>query len=309
VSAAIREVEQDIAIAARSNLRVLISGEGGVGKEVVARLIHERSPRASARLLAVMCGGVPDAVLGSALFGQVAGPLSPGAYGRRQGALEAADRGTVFLDEIGETSHNLQTRLRHFLQTGEIRPVGSDRPLSPVDVRVIASTRHPLLERTRGNRFDEELFYRLNVLHIQIPPLRERREDIAWLVNGCLHRAAADAHLRVPTLTSEASRCLAEYSWPGNIRELRQMVERIVAHCRNGRIDVEDLPDEIAPRASGRKGPEACRGTLSRARREATTEHCGSAPSARAAAADVCGGTSSVTRKVAQPGSGQVRIN
>src|SRR4030095_14800700 len=162
VSAAIREVESDIVLAARSNVGVLISGEPGVGKGIVARLIHEGSSRAGAELVAVKCGGTPDDVLGSALFGHTG--LSD-SHSRRRGALEAAHRGPAFLDEFGNTSRGIQTRLRHFVETGEVRPLGAEEPLPPLDVRVIASTEDSLVDRIADGRFDAQLYYRLNVLH------------------------------------------------------------------------------------------------------------------------------------------------
>ena len=253
VSAAIREVESDIVLAARSNVRVLISGEPGVGKGIVARLIHEGSSRGGAELVAVRCGSTADDVLGSALFGHAG--LSGDTRSRRRGALETADRGTVFLDEVGETSRRIQMRLRHFVETGEVRPVGADEPLPPLDVRVIASTQGSLVDRIAAGRFDGQLYYRLNVLHIRIPPLRERPEDIVMLLQDCLHRSARVARTQTPRVTTGASRRLTDYAWPGNIRELRQVADRLVARCRSGQIEVNDLPDEISHQGRPR-GPD-----------------------------------------------------
>ena len=253
VSTAIREVESDIVLAARSNVRVLISGEAGVGKGIVARLIHEGSSRARAELVAVTCGGTPDDVLGSALFGHAA--RSAHSPSRRRGALETADRGTAFLDEIGDTSRGIQTRLRHFFETGEVRPLGAEEPLPPLDVRVIASTQDSLVDRIADGRFDAQLYYRLNVLHIRIPPLRERREDIVMLLHDCLHRSAGAARTSTPRVTTSASQRLTDYAWPGNIRELRQVADRLVARCRSGQIEANDLPDEISHQGRPR-GPD-----------------------------------------------------
>jgi two-component system response regulator AtoC len=185
-SAAMRDVEHDVAIAARSQGSVLISGERGCGKARVARLIHETSARSGGTLVPVLCGRVPDAVLAPALFGQAPGPFARESE-RRRGALEQAEGGTVFLREIGATSSSVQVRLRQFTETGEIRPVGSFRPLPPVvNVRIIASTRDRLFDRIADGTFDEALYYRLNVVHIRIPPLRERPDDIVTLLEECL---------------------------------------------------------------------------------------------------------------------------
>ncbi|HEX5107497.1 MAG TPA: sigma 54-interacting transcriptional regulator [Vicinamibacterales bacterium] len=253
VSAAIREVEDEIVLAARSNVRVLISGERGVGKGMVACLIHEGSARRGAELVAIRCGGTPDDVLGAALFGH-AGP-GDHSQSRRRGALESADRGTVFLDEIADTSRGIQARLKHFVETGEVRPVGAERPLPALDVRLVASTEASLADLVEDGRFDAQLYYRLNVLHIRIPPLRERREDIAMLLQDCLRRSAALAQRQTPSVTSGASQRLADYTWPGNIREMRQVADRLVARCGNGQIEVNDLPDEISHQGRAR-GPD-----------------------------------------------------
>jgi two-component system, NtrC family, response regulator HydG len=244
VSPAIRVVEEEIAYAARSSAKVLITGESGVGKEVVARLIHERSSRARVPLVAINCAGIPDSLLESELFGHVRGSFTD-AHRDRTGWIESARGGTIFLDEIGEMSLRMQALLLRFLETGEIQRVGADSLTPSVDVRVIAATHRRLVDMVADHTFREDLYYRLNVIHIDVPPLRERREDVAILVNHFL-RICADANgFQLPEVTPEAMRCLVEYSWPGNVRELRNTTERLVLRHSSGRITLEGLPAEI----------------------------------------------------------------
>ena len=180
-SAATRTLDDDITAASRSDAKVLITGESGVGKDVAARLIHGRSPRARQTLVTINCAGLPDSLLETELFGHVKGSFTD-AHRDRPGLLQVAHRGTIFLDEVGEMSLRMQALLLRFLETGEIQPVGADRQVSRVDVRVICATHRDLRLRVREGTFREDLFYRLNVVHIHIPPLRERREDVRDLV-------------------------------------------------------------------------------------------------------------------------------
>src|SRR5437899_6214195 len=177
IGTAIRAIEAEIEYAARSDAKILITGESGVGKEVIARLIHQRSRRAHTPLVAVNCAGIPDSLLESALFGHMRGSFT-GAYRDRLGLFEMAHGGTIFLDEIGEMSLRMQALLLRFLENGEIQRVGADRVQTRVDVRVIAATNRNLIDRIAAKDFREDLYYRLNVLHVTIPPLRQRREDI-----------------------------------------------------------------------------------------------------------------------------------
>jgi transcriptional regulator with PAS, ATPase and Fis domain len=246
-SVALRAVEEEIGYAARSASKVLITGESGVGKEVVARIIHRQSPRARAPLVTINCAGVPDTLLESELFGHVRGSFT-GAYRDKQGLLETANGGTVFMDEVGEMSLRMQALLLRFLENGEIQSVGADRPRSRVDVRVIAATNRHLLDRIATKEFREDLYYRLNVIHVIVPPLRERTDDVAPLFAHFLRAFAAEHRVAVPTVTPEAMQQLETYSWPGNVRELRNLVERLVVRGQNEAITCAHLPFETRVR-------------------------------------------------------------
>lgn len=244
LSAPIREIEQEIECAARSDGKVLITGETGVGKEVVARLIHQRSNRTAAPFVTINCAGVPDSLLESELFGHVRGSFTD-AYRDKRGWLEQANGGTVFMDEIGEMSVRMQAILLRFLENGEIQRVGSDRMHSKIDVRIITATNRNLLEHIATKAFREDLFYRLNVIHVAIPPLRDRREDIAELFHYFV-RIYADQHrIPPPTLLEETMARLVSYDWPGNVRELRNVAERLVIRARSGVVPPSDLPRDI----------------------------------------------------------------
>ena len=243
-SPATRQLEIDIADAAKSDAKVLLTGESGVGKEVVAGLIHQGSRRRQVKLVAINCAAVPDSLLESELFGHTRGSFT-GAYRDKPGLLELAHRGTIFLDEIGETSLRMQALMLRFLENGEIWRVGSSAAQAPADVRVIAATNRELADRIAQGEFRADLFYRLNVLHIRIPPLRDRREDIPAFLRHFL-RIYADQHAApVPDLTAAALARLTDYDWPGNVRELKNIVERLVVRRRSGTIGEADLPDEV----------------------------------------------------------------
>jgi transcriptional regulator with PAS, ATPase and Fis domain len=239
-----RALDEDLRDAARSDAKVLITGESGVGKELAARTIHAFSARSSGPLVALNSAGVPDTLLESELFGHVRGSFT-GAYRDRPGLFELARGGTVLLDEVGEMSLRMQSLLLRFLETGEIQPVGSDRPRTRVDVRVIAMTNRRLVDQMAAKAFREDLYYRLNVIHIIVPPLRERREDIATLVDQFLRLSVQRYGVEPPEITPEAMACLVEYRWPGNVRELKNVIERCVVRTRNRLIVPGDLPPEI----------------------------------------------------------------
>jgi DNA-binding NtrC family response regulator len=223
---------------------VLITGESGVGKEIVAKLIHHRSARRHATLVTINCAGIPDTLLASELFGHVRGSFTD-AFRDKEGWLQQANRGTVFLDEIGEMSAQMQSLLLRFLETGEIQPVGADRRTAAVDVRIIAATNRRLLERVASSEFREDLFYRLNVVPIEIPPLRERREDVPVLVEYYLRHFSEKHSIALPMLSENAAAQLAAAAWPGNVRQLRNVAERLIIRSRGEIITVDDLPRDI----------------------------------------------------------------
>jgi two-component system response regulator AtoC len=243
-SPAMRTVQDDISFAARSNAKVLLTGESGVGKEVVAHLIHSQSRRARAPLVTVNCAGLPDSLLESELFGHVKGSFT-GAYRDRAGHLELANHGTILLDEVGEMSLRMQALLLRFLETGEIQRVGHDRPDARLDVRVIAATNRNLLERIEEKAFREDLYYRLNVLHIAIPPLRNRREDIMLLLRHFLAEYGGRNGVAAPEVSPGAEALLTAYSWPGNVRQLKNIAERLALRAHQATIDEAALPAEI----------------------------------------------------------------
>lgn len=243
-SAAILAIADQIDSASRSDAKVLILGESGVGKEVVARRIHGLSARQHEPLLTINCAGVPDTLLESELFGHVRGSFT-GAYRDRPGMLQTAHRGTVFLDEIGEMSARMQGLLLRFLETGEIHAVGGNTLDSRANVRVIAATNCNLLDAIAARTFREDLYYRLHVIQISVPPLRERPEDIPVLLEHFSTRFAHDHRVPVPQFTPEALESLLAYEWPGNVRELRNVVERMAVMYSGGAVRREHLPNEI----------------------------------------------------------------
>src|SRR5512143_2901873 len=203
VSAALRSLQEDLEYAARSDAKILITGESGVGKEVVARLIHRQSPRSRAQLVTINCAGLPDSLLESELFGHVRGSFT-GAYRDKPGLLELAHSGTIFMDEVGEMSLRMQALLLRFLESGEIQRVGAERPQARVNVRVIAATNRNLTERIASKEFREDLYYRLNVIHLTIAPLRERREDVPELLQHFIAHYSQRHSVPPPSVTPEA---------------------------------------------------------------------------------------------------------
>jgi len=225
---------------AASRTTVLLQGESGTGKELVARLIHHLSPRSARPIIAVNCGAVPEGLLESELFGHEKGAFT-GAVARRIGRFEEADGGTLFLDEVGEIAPAVQVKLLRFLQEREFQRLGGNATIR-TDVRIISATNRDLEARVREGHFREDLFYRLNVVRLDIPPLRERKEDIPPLVEHFLARFAADNGKDLKGVSSEARDLLMKYDYPGNVRELENIIERAVVICRGTVIGVEDLP-------------------------------------------------------------------
>jgi two-component system NtrC family response regulator len=237
-----RDVFEIIQKVAPSNATVLIEGESGTGKELVAKSIHFNSPRRDNAFVAVNCSALAESLLESELFGHERGAFT-GAVSSKKGRFELAHGGTLFLDEIGELSANLQVKLLRVLQEKTFERVGGVR-LIAVDIRVIAATNKNLDLEMRAGRFREDLFYRLNVVHIAIPPLRDRQEDIRLLVNHFLQKYAAERKSAVPVrgLAQEVDRLFYDYSWPGNVRELENVIERVMILCPNEIITDNDLP-------------------------------------------------------------------
>jgi DNA-binding NtrC family response regulator len=231
---------------AASHSTVLIQGESGTGKELVARALHYNGARRRHPFVPVNCAAMPEGLLESELFGHTRGAFTGAAMARRGLFLEAA-RGTLFLDEIGEMPLGMQAKLLRVLEQRQIRPVGSDREVD-VDVRIIAATNRDLADAVRQGTFREDLYYRLRVLVVRVPPLREHRDDIALLAETFLQRQAAANHLEPRHLTPHALRCLEQYDWPGNVRELAHVIERGVTLSTKAAIDVEDLGlDSVSP--------------------------------------------------------------
>jgi transcriptional regulator with PAS, ATPase and Fis domain len=243
-SAIMRALDDEIALAARSDAKVLITGESGAGKEVAARLVHQRSQRSHAPFVAVNCAGIPESLLESELFGHVRGSFT-GAHRDRAGLLEHAHRGTIFLDEIGEMPPRMQALLLRFLETGEVQRVGADGRLPRVDVRVISATHRNLLERISAGLFRDDLYYRLNVVHLHVPSLRARRDDIPALVECFLAQLADEHRLPAPTLGPDVVDALCAFDWPGNVRQLKNVLETVVARRGSQPVRLCHLPPEL----------------------------------------------------------------
>ena len=234
----------------KTDSTILIMGESGTGKELVAKAIHFNGHRRDKPFIAVHCGAIPENLLESELFGYVKGAFT-GALKDKLGKFEAADQGTIFLDEIGTMPMHLQTKLLRVLQEQEVERIGTNRPIK-LDVRVISATNQNLEEAVRDGNFRDDLFYRLNVIPIVIPPLRERVEDILPLVNCFFLKYCKDMKRPLMSLTREALEALEVYRWPGNVRELENVVERLVALTENDQVTIDDLPSAIRMTASTR---------------------------------------------------------
>ncbi len=283
-SPAITELKAEVERVARSDAKVLITGESGSGKEVVARAINAQSSRAQT-FVPVNCAGIPETLLESELFGHVKGSFT-GAYRDKPGKLEMADNGTIFLDEIGEMTLRMQGLLLRFLETGEIQKVGAERMAKATNVRVMAATNRNLSDMITQGQFREDLFYRINVIHLVVPPLRERREDIPPLIDFFLQRFTAGMngqangngngyangngngngahHTVVKGISADAMGALCEYNWPGNVRQVENVIERLVVTGRREIIQVDDLtPDIRTPSQFGLRPRRERRRTVS----------------------------------------------
>jgi two-component system response regulator AtoC len=242
-SAPMAEIFRTITKIADFKTTVLIQGESGVGKELVARAIHTRSTRKNHPFVAINCGAIPENLLESELFGHRKGAFTD-ANADRRGLFEEAHSGTLFLDEIGELPLNLQVKLLRVLQEESIRRLGDTRDVK-VDVRIIAATHRDLTAEAKAGRFREDLFYRINVLPLQIPPLRARREDVNLLVDHFLARNNVRLGTQTKGLTADARKLLLEYAWPGNVRELENTIERAMVLCDGDVLDAHDLPERL----------------------------------------------------------------
>ncbi|MGB0590863.1 MAG: sigma-54-dependent transcriptional regulator [Myxococcota bacterium] len=242
-SIAIRQTLDLVSQVAPSSATVLLTGESGTGKELVARALHRGSQREKRPFIAVNCAALPETLLEAELFGHEKGAFT-GATSQRQGRFELADTGTLFLDEIGETTPQLQVKLLRALQEGEFERVGGSRSVK-VDVRVVAATNADLREEVSAGRFREDLFYRLNVIHVDLPPLRDRKDDVPLLAHHFLKKYAKKNHKDIGGITKAAIDQMMIWDWPGNVRELENAIERAVVLCRGDAVDVDELPPHI----------------------------------------------------------------
>jgi DNA-binding NtrC family response regulator len=249
-----QRIFDEIAKAASTTATVLISGESGTGKELVARAIHYNSPRASAPFIPVNCGGIPEGLLESELFGYVRGAFT-GASESRAGFFQTADGGTIFLDEIGDTTLSMQAKLLRVLQDKEISMVGARRTRK-VDVRVVAATNKDLLSLVKKGIFREDLYFRLNVITIAVPPLRERGDDILLLIGEFMNKFAKESGRPAPRLSDRALQALKDHYWPGNVRELENVIQRLVVMTDGDLIEVADLPSLMRFSALRETGPK-----------------------------------------------------
>lgn len=241
--AAIHKLQETVKLLASSDSTVLISGESGSGKEVLAKALHRGGSRASKPLVSINCGAIPEELLESELFGHVKGAFT-GAIQARPGRFELANGGTIFLDEIGDMSAKLQVKLLRVLQERCFEPVGSQQSIQ-VDVRVIAATHRNLEEEIEAGRFREDLYYRLNVIPLRLPPLRERGEDILLLANHFLEFFNKEKGSNITGLSHDVRQILLSYKWPGNVRELRNLMERVCTLKREGVVETDDLPSRM----------------------------------------------------------------
>jgi transcriptional regulator with PAS, ATPase and Fis domain len=254
----ILRISQLVRKVAPTDATILIMGESGTGKELIARGVHTHSPRVDRPFIPVNCGAIPNELLESEMFGHERGAFT-GAIGQRAGMFQLANGGTIFLDEVGEMNPTLQVKLLRVLQDHEIRPVGGDRT-TRVDVRVVAASNKDLSAEVEGGRFREDLFYRLQVIPIVMPPLRERRSDIPLLIRYFLEKHMQKTASAPITISDEAMVHLWEYDWPGNVRELENLLERLVILSEENTIGVQHLPPQIRSLISEKKIPRPTMG-------------------------------------------------
>jgi DNA-binding NtrC family response regulator len=254
-SHALQQVLTIVEKVADTDSTVLITGESGTGKELIARALHYNSRRADRMMVTVNCGAIPEALLESELFGHVKGAFTNAVH-QREGRFALADAGTIFLDEIGDMSPNLQVKLLRVLQERTFEPVGSSKTLK-VDVRVIAATNQHLEQLIEQKQFREDLYYRLNVLPIEAPPLRDRTDDIPLLVHHFIDIGNQQRNSQIDGISEEAMKLLMNYRWPGNVRELENMIERVMILRSQGEILAEDLPAQF--RQPRKRSPQALR--------------------------------------------------
>jgi DNA-binding NtrC family response regulator len=252
---AMRRVMAQVDRVAASESRVCIFGETGTGKELVARTIHERSPRAAGPFVTLNCAAVPAELIESELFGHEKGSFT-GASGRHIGKFEQADQGTIFLDEIGDMPLNMQAKLLRVLEEGEVERIGGDKPIT-VNVRVVVATHRDLEARVREEKFRQDLFHRIHVFPLLLPPLRERRDDIPALVEHFAAQVCAQNGWKPIPFTPDAMEALQSYPWPGNVRELRNMVERLMLLATDGQVDVETVQLALPKTSTGVATPGA----------------------------------------------------
>jgi two-component system, NtrC family, nitrogen regulation response regulator NtrX len=248
-SAVMQALQETIRRVARSDSTVLISGDSGTGKELIARLIHQHSGRSQNRFIQVNCAAIPDELIESELFGHEKGSFT-GAYEKKIGKFESAHRGSIFLDEIGDLSLKAQAKVLRVLEEGEVQPVGSPE-IKKVNVRVIAATNKNLEEEIKKGNFREDLFFRLHVVPIHSPSLRERKEDIPLLIEHFITYFSEENNYKKKTFSPAALSLLLEYPWKGNVRELRNLVERLLIMCRSDPISSQDLPEYIGSQGAG----------------------------------------------------------
>ncbi|MBI2153461.1 MAG: sigma-54-dependent Fis family transcriptional regulator, partial [Candidatus Rokubacteria bacterium] len=263
-SAPIQELRRQIAIAAPTNGRVLIHGENGSGKELVARAIHALSARRDGPFVEVNCAAIPEELIESELFGHEKGAFT-GAVGRRKGKFELGNGGTLFLDEVGDMSLKTQAKVLRVLEEQAFERVGGTEQIK-TDVRVIAASNQNLVDLIAAGRFREDLFYRLNVIPIEVPPLRRRKEDLPLLVEHFIRVFSLENGKRPKTMSVEALAYFLAYDWPGNVRELRNLVERLVIMTPREVIGPEDLPPPVRPKAAGPAADPITEKTLKEAR-------------------------------------------
>jgi len=288
-SEALQQVFRLVEKVAATNTNVLIYGESGTGKELIARAVHHNSPRSDRPFVAVNCGALPETLLESELFGHTKGAFT-GAVGARPGLFRSAEGGTVFLDEIGEVSPTMQVRLLRAVQEHEVTPVGSSRA-ERFDARIVCATNRDLEKEVTEGRFREDLFYRLNVIEVHLPPLRERREDIPLLVRHFVKRTSREQSQPEKAIEQAAMTALINYNWPGNVRELQNAVER--AFTLSGeQIDLQSLPPRVrdaAGSAPAVRDPDGLRPTLAEVERRYILETLASVNQDKARASNVLG--------------------